>query len=118
MDAWVDPHPWQASASSSTSTIPGGATSTAPSSTARRMKNTHVLDQSDETEFDVADETQHAKWIQTYVRTMGSLPPEEEEPSVEQMSAFARRVITHNGAPYTDFSVWVPYGKKAYRASK
>ncbi len=41
----------------------------------------------------------------TYVRLMGSLPPEEEERSVEQMSMFARRINVNGGAPYADFSL-------------
>ena len=39
------------------------------------------------------------------MRLMGSLPPEEEERSVEQMSMFARRINVNGGAPYADFSL-------------
>lgn len=47
-----------------------------------------------------------------------ALPSQEEEPSVEQMSAFAKRLLENGRPPYADFAVWVPFGKKAYRASK
>ena len=116
IDKWEDPHPWETP--SSPTTPVGTGTSSTTLTTTRRMKNTHVLDQADETEFDVADDGQRSKWLQAYVRQMGSLPPEEEEPSVEQMSAFAKRLLENGGPPYADFSVWVPFGKKAYRASK
>ena len=68
---------------------------------------THILDQGDETEFVVEPEEKRA--------VVGGLPPEEEEPSMEQLSAMNRRM---KAAPYADFSVFVPYGKKALRASK
>ena len=64
MDPWVDPHPWQSTTDQSTSATTSGLATTYPTTSARRMKNTHVLDQSDETEFDVADDIQHARWIQ------------------------------------------------------
>ena len=119
IDKWEDPHPWESQTTTSATAGTTTASTTAmASSPTRRMKNTHVLDQADETEFDVADDGQRSKWLQAFVRQMGSLPPEEEEPSVEQMSAFAKRLLENGGPPYADFSVWVPYGKKAYRASK
>ncbi|CAJ1451521.1 unnamed protein product, partial [Effrenium voratum] len=76
-----------------------------------KMKMTHVLDQADETEFMVEPEETRAKWVTQYVSLTGGLPPEEEEPSMEQLSALSRRVFSLKGAPYADFSVWVPYGR-------
>ena len=47
----------------------------------------------------------------------GRFALEQEEPSTEQVSALLRRV-TLGGSPYADFSVWLPFGKKAHRAQK
>ncbi|CAJ1345374.1 unnamed protein product, partial [Effrenium voratum] len=74
--------------------------------------------QADETEFMVEPEETRAKWVTQYVSLTGGLPPEEEEPSMEQLSALSRRVFSLKGAPYADFSVRVPYGKKALRTAR
>ena len=111
---WEDPNPWE-SALTPTETSSGtpGTTRLEP-----KMKMTHVLDQADETEFMVEPEETRAKWVTQYVSLTGGLPPEEEEPSMEQLSALSRRVFSLKGAPYADFSVWVPYGKKALRTAR
>ena len=57
-------------------------------------------------------------WLQNYLRTMAGWPPEEEEPSIEQLSALHRRLSTQDVAPFTDFAVFVPYGQRVARASK
>ena len=59
-----------------------------------KMKMTHVLDQADKTEFMVEPEETRAKWVTQYVSLTGGLPPEEEEPSMEQLSALSRRVFS------------------------
>lgn len=83
----------------------------------RKMKYVHILDQADESEFQVASEIQKQAWLEVYVERTGGLPLEAEEPSTEQLSALQKRVSS-GGIPYADFSVWLPFGKKALRASK
>ncbi|CAJ1436241.1 unnamed protein product [Effrenium voratum] len=111
---WEDPNPWESALT------PTGTSSGTPGTTRLepKMKMTHVLDQADETEFMVEPEETRAKWVTQYVSLTGGLPPEEEEPSMEQLSALSRRVFSLKGAPYADFSVWVPYGKKALRTAR
>ena len=55
-----------------------------PSSSERKMKMTQILDQG-------------AAWHQQYLATVGGLPPEEEEdPTLEQLSALHRRIFTQD----------------------
>ena len=46
-------------------------------------------------------------------RMKHSLVLEEEEPTLEQLSALYKKTIIGGQAPYTDFSVFTPFGKKA-----
>ena len=43
---------------------------------------------------------------------------EEEEPTIEQVSALLKRTVVMDLNPYADFGIFVPYGAKALRASK
>ena len=91
----------------------------APSTaTERKLKNSQVLDQGDDGEFMVEGEDTRAKWLETHRRLTGGLPQPEEEPSLEQLSALARRIFQQDGPPYTDFGVFVPFGQRALRASR
>ena len=47
-----------------------------------------------------------------------SPPAEEEEPSENQLAALHRRCIWLKGAPYTDFAIWTPFGRKCQKAQK
>ena len=101
---------------------PGEGTAASSSTTTpsmdRKLKMTQVLDQSDDGEFIVEPETTKVQWTQQYLATMGGWPPEEEDVTIEQLSALNRRVKVQAIAPYTDFAVWVPYGQRALRASR
>ena len=68
--------------------------------------------------FTVEGEDTKAQWMQNYLRTMGGWPPEEEEPSIEQLSALYRRLTTQDVAPFTDFAVFEPFGQRMARASR
>ena len=43
---------------------------------------------------------------------------EDAEPTPEQRSAPARRVVTNDNAPYADLAVWCPFGRRGLRANK
>ena len=109
---WEDPDPWQ-TPTVSPPTI--GPTTTGTTSSERRMKFTAVLDQGDESEFVVATEAQKQMWLMRFVDQTGGLPLEQEEPTIEQLSALMRR-IQSGSTPYADFSVFLPFGKKALRS--
>ena len=64
----------------------------------KKMKYTNILDQTDESEFTLVEEATRAKWIQKYLDTVGGLPDEVEEPTMEQLSALHRRLA--GGGPY------------------
>ena len=77
-----------------------------------------IIDQSDESEFLVDSVATADRWCQRYVTVMGAPPQEEEEASVEQLSALNKRVHTLDQAPYVDLAVWLPYGRRALRTVK
>lgn len=114
---WKDPDPWADGNDAGAESTHEKEKATATPGPERKMKFVHVLDQADESEFPIASELQKQAWLEVYVKKTGGLPLETEEPSTEQLSALQRRV-SMGGIPYADFSVWLPYGKKALRASK
>ena len=98
----------------STTTSASSSTVTAE----RKLKMTHILDQADDGDFTVMPEDTKVKWAQKFIEITGGWPHEEEEATLEQMSALHRRIYVQQIAPFTDFSVWLPYGQRALRASK
>ena len=95
-----------------------GPTTTNSSPIERKLKMTQVIDQADNGEFLVATEEIRSGWYQRYLEIIGGWPQEEEDPSVEQVSALQRRIQIQDQAPYVDFGVWVPYGQRAMKAAK
>ena len=117
-DAWEDTDPWQAQPSASPprdARATSSATSTTPE---RKLKLSNVIDQGDDSEFMVMPESMRARWHQQYLDVMGGPPEEDSEPTSEQLSALHRKIFDLQGAPYTDFGIFVPYGRKQLRASK
>ena len=110
-DNWKDEDPW-------TSPPPAAPPSTTPALPPKGLKMSQVIDQSDESEFLVDSVATADRWYQRYVATMGAPPQEEEEASIEQLSALNRRVHTLDQAPYVDLAVWLPYGSRALRTVK
>ena len=49
---------------------------------------------------------------------MGAPPPEEEDVTDQQLAALNKRINVQGMAPYVDFSVWLPFGRKALRSQK
>lgn len=74
-------------------------TPTAPSSE-RKLKMTQILDQNDDGEFTVQNEEARARWYQQYIAVVGGWPLEEEEPTMEQLSALEKRLQVQDIAPY------------------
>jgi hypothetical protein len=111
-DRWVDSSPF------SDNNMPQQTVPQPTVNIDRKLKMTNVLDQGDDGDFAVEGEDMKARWYQNYIQTMGGWPAEEEEPSIEQLSALHKRINVQDIAPYTDFAIYVPYGQKAARASK
>ena len=116
LQLWVDPDPWkdQAGEVPTTPNVPKAVTMGVPE---RKMKYSAVLDQGDESEFTIPSETQKQAWLEGYINLTGGLPLEQEEPSLEQVAALQKRLAAGFG-PYADFSVFLPYGRKAHRSQK
>ena len=112
---WMDPNPWETTPLTSPSTSP---TASGSHSVERKMKFVNVLDQADESEFNVIDDKAHARLMGNFVNLTGGLPAVDEEPTREQLSALHRKVFVLNQPPYADFAVFTPHNKKFLKAMK
>ena len=114
-DSWKEESPF-AEGTSTPATMP----ITAPTSATveKKVKMASVIDQQDETEVIVEDEGTKAAWYQRYLQVVGGWPPEEEEPTPEQVSAVSKRLKIQGTAPYVDFAIFTPYGHRMQRAAK
>ena len=79
---------------------------------------TNIIDQGDDGDFTVEGEEAKARWYQNHLRTMGGWPSEEEEPTIEQLSALNKRLTVQDIAAFTGFAIFVPFGQRVARASK
>ena len=113
-DNWSDGTPF----TDQRTTVEPAAAKDPSTGTDRKLKMAQILDQCDDGEFTVQTEETRAKWYQAYVSTVGGWPPEEEDPTLEQLSALQKRLVTQDTAPYVDFAIFVPFGQRALKASK
>ena len=112
--AWRDIDPW----ARQTPAAPTVPTLMAPPLKERGIKMSSVIDQSDDSEFIPEPLARADAWYQRYLSVMGGAPQEEEDCTVEQLSALNKRVHTLDLPPYVDLGVWQPYGRRALRANK
>ncbi|CAJ1440971.1 unnamed protein product [Effrenium voratum] len=132
-DDWRDTDPWQPLqatmvAGSSQGVSGGGGSLSTPtgSGTAtgnhnvkeRTVKMSAVIDQSDEGEFIPVTMDMYDSWVQRYLTIMGFNPQDEEDPTLEQLTALFKKVTVQENPPFVDFAVWVPFGRRALRANK
>ena len=104
---------------SPTTSTPGATTTTAaPTTLERKLKISQVLDQGDDGEFVVQSEATRAQWYANYKKVIGGYPPEEEEPTIEQLSGLQRRIEVQSVAPFADFAIFVPFGQRHLKASR
>lgn len=52
------------------------------------------------------------------MQPVGGWPPEEEDPTLEQLSALQKRTETQDAASFVDFAIYVPFGQRALKALK
>ena len=57
-------------------------------------------------------------WVQRYLTIMGFNPQDEEDPTLEQLTALFKKVTVQENPPFVDFAVWVPFGRRALKANK
>ena len=110
---FVDVDPWEPASSTATSAKP-------PQAAVKEsvLKMAALVDQTDESELLPPDNTLVQSWLQRYSLLMGGPPEEEEEPTAAQLAGLHKRVILLKQAPYVDFGVWVPFGRRALKLQK
>eukprot|EP00439_Symbiodinium_sp_Y106_P014422 s8255_g2.t1 len=111
---WKDIDPWATPTASS----PAAVAPPAPALKERGIKMSSVIDQSDDSEFVPESLPKADAWYQRYMQITGGSPQEEEDCTVEQLSALNKRVHNLDLPPYVDLGVWQPYGRRALRANK
>ena len=116
-DTWKDPDPWGALPTSSTTSGSTGS-STTGSSGEKKVKFSNILEQGDDTEFMLDEKLEKATFYTQFVQVMGDLPPDLEDPTLEQLGAMTKKVKAMKQPPYADFAVWLPYAKKHLKAQK
>ena len=84
---------------------------------ARKVKVNLVLDQVEEMMIPLVGLTGTELWRQNFITLKGAPPDEEESATDEQLTALNHRVLS-GLAPYADFGVFGPFGRKLMRASK
>ena len=116
---FIDEDPWTPWQNGSTNEmVKSNVKALHPGVKERVLKMANLLDQADDSELLPPDGMKVHAWSQRYLMLMGSNPEEEEEPTDAQMAALFRRVVELDQAPYCDFGVWQPYGRRAARAQK
>ena len=113
LEDWRDQNPWEETTSEAVTKV-----SVPTVSTERKLKYGHFLDQQDEGEFICHGEDMRSHWYNRYVDKMGGLPADQENPTLEQMSALSRRVKTLLLPPFTDFAIWTPFSRRVLKSTK
>ena len=112
---FVDVDPWDTAAAAA-----AVATTKAPQAAVKEsvLKMSALVDQTDESELLPPDGPQVQSWLQKYTLLMGGPPEEEEEPTAAQLAGLRKRTVVLKQAPYVDFGVWVPFGRRALKLQK
>ena len=95
---------------SSTAVAPGPAAS----SSKRRIKLSAVINQDDDYDVDILDESTVANAYAKYTKRIGAFPRPEEELSQEQLTGL-HSLFKSGRAPYVDMAVWGPYHHRLQR---
>ena len=116
--SFVDEDPWREEAAEVIKVAENKNGSQGSGVKERVLKMASLVDQMDESELLPPSRSEMDTWMATYVRTMGALPFEAEEPTANQLAALAKRVKTNKQAPYVDFGVWTPYERRMSKQHK
>merc|ERR1712086_1128329 len=107
----VDARPASASVPVSAPTAP------APVAATDRLKMSTVLDQHDDTSFEVLSDDKRAELRRNHQTMCGGPAPDDQRPSSEQLGAMLAR-LGKGKAPYADFSVFQPHGGRLAKHRK
>ena len=107
----VDAPPASASAPVAVPTAP------APVAATDRLKMSTVLDQHDDTSFEVLSDNKRAELRRNHQTMCGGPAPDGQRPSSEQLGAMLAR-LGKGKAPYADFAVFQPHGGRLAKHHK
>ena len=93
-------------------TEPGPAT---PVKAGKRVKSAPIIDQLDETEVEPLTRTELDREYACHIEVTGAEPTHEAEPTAEQLAALRDKIVKRGEAPYADFSIFTPYGRRVQR---
>ena len=83
----------------------------------KKIKLSTTIDQSNDQECEILDETRLKKAYTAYHAIFKALPEQGEEPTIEQLSSILT-LLTQGSPPYVDFSVFGPHGYRIMRKLK
>ena len=78
------------------------------------LKLSAVLDQTSDVEFQLMSRAEADDCFKVYDMRLGGAPPDDQEPTVAQLSAM-KHVVTHGCVPYADFGVFGPHAIRMMR---
>ena len=84
----------------------------------RKVKVSQISDQLDDTELELLGQDALDEAFRTYRTRMGAEPMKEAEPTAEQITVLRSKVVCQGSAPYADFSVLTPFGRRAQKQMK
>lgn len=90
--------------------IAAGPAASAPA--AKKVKASTVIDQLDDTEINPLSRSDIDQCYLNHIEIKGAEPNQDSKPSPEQIAALKDRVEARGEAPYADFSLFTPYGRR------
>jgi len=88
-----------------------------PPPAANNRKFAEVLDQADDTTYEELSAEKVATLRAAHVTITGGAPSDDNRPTSEQLSALGARIAAGR-APFVDFAVWGPFGRRAAKLLK
>ena len=88
------------------------------SSPTKRVKMSTAVDQLDESEVDLLDGNEVEQAYRNFREAVGADPLVDADPTVEQITAMYTKVLKRFEAPYADFSVLTPFGRRTQKQAK
>ena len=84
----------------------------------KRVKMSAAVDQLDESEVDLLDGSEIEQSYRNFREAVGADPLVDADPTVEQITAMHTKVLKRHEAPYADFSVLTPFGRRTQKQAK
>ena len=78
------------------------------------LKLSAVLDQTSDVEFQLLSRAEADECFKVYDMRLGGAPPDDQEPTVAQLSAM-KHVVDQGEVPYADFGVFGPHAIRMVR---